>query len=191
MSQINELKRTIRGYIEAFPYDSVDFILDLLASIVITDVEQYLAEEYDEAFKTGVDGWLDTEPDATVRREAIYADVDGKTFADRIAEYAAGSLEDFEAKVLNLAETDGHRVRSCGLLDAGAELERVGLTVTKTWHGVMDAKERDPHVALEGVTVPYNQSFEVNGYRAPAPGLFGVAELDCYCRCWLTLSVVE
>lgn len=188
---MEHLKQTIRGYIEAFPYDSVDFILDLLASIVITDVEQYLAEEYDEAFKTGVDGWLDTEPDETVRREAIYAEVDGKTFADRITEYAAGGLEVFEAKVLNLAETDGHRVRSCGLLDAGAELTDAGLTVTKTWRGVMDERERDPHVALEGVTVPYDGNFEIGGFKAPAPGLFGVAELDCNCRCVLILGVSE
>ena len=188
---MNRLKRTIKSYVETFPYDANDFILDLLASVVISDVEQYLTEQYDESFRMGLDGWLDIEPDEATRREAIYADVDGKTFADRIMEYAALSLEDFEAKVLVLAETDGHRVRSNGTLDAGSELTGAGLTVVKTWRGVMDQRERDAHVELEGVTIPYDAEFEVNGYRAPAPGLFGIAELDCGCRCTLTLTVAE
>lgn len=188
---MNRLKRTIESYIETFPYDANEFVLDLLASVVTSDVEEYLAEQYDESFRVGLDGWLDIDPDETARHEAVYADVGGKTFADRIKEYAALSLEEFEAKVLILAETDGHRVRSCGTMDAGTELIGAGLSVVKTWRGVLDQKERDAHVELEGVTIPHDAEFEINGYHAPAPGLFGNAELDCGCRCRLALSVVE
>lgn len=188
---MNRLKRTIKSYIETFPYDANEFVLDLLASVVVSDVEEYLAEEYDDAFKEGLDGWLDVESDETTRHEAVYAEVDGKTFADRIMEYAALSLAEFESKVLTLAETDGHRVRSCGTMDAGTELAGAGLSVVKTWRGVMDKRERDAHVELEGVTIPLDAEFEINGYHALAPGLWNVPELDCNCRCKLTLSVTE
>ena len=76
-------------------------------------------------------------------------------------------------------------------MDAGTELAVAGLTVLKTWKGVMDSRERDAHVELEGVTIPLDAEFEINGYHALAPGLFGNAELDCGCRCKLTLSVAE
>lgn len=187
----DKLKRTIRNYTETFPYDSIDFILDLLASIVILDVEAYLQEEYDAAFQEGLDGWLSVGSDEVARHEAVYAVVDGKTFADRINEYALDDLETFESKVFSLIDTDGHRVRSLGTLAAGAELDNVGLKVYKTWYGVMDEHERDPHVRLEGQTVPLDGMFEIDGFKAPAPGLFGIGELDCNCRCEIRLTVTE
>lgn len=166
-------------------------MLDLLVAAVISTVEEYLENEYDDAFQDGLDGWVSVDPDAVNRAAAIYAEVDGKTFSERIEEYVAAGLVGFEAKIAALVATDGHRVRSEGVLDAGDALEGVGLTVTKTWQSVYDGKERDEHHRLHGTTVPYGEDFEVDGFTAPAPGLFGVAQLDCNCRCWLTLGVTE
>lgn len=191
MSKAEKLKQTIRSYTESFPYDSIDFILDLLASVVILDVEAYLEEEYDAAFQSGLDGWLSVGSDEAARHAAVYAVINGKTFADRINEYALDDLETFESKVSALIDTDGHRVRSCGTLDAGTELDNVGLKVYKTWYGVLDEKERDPHVRLEGQTVPLDGLFEIDGLTAPAPGLFYVPEMDCNCRCEIRLTVTE
>lgn len=191
MSNAEKLKQTIRNYTESFPYDSIDFILDLLASIVILDVEAYLEEEYDAAFRDGLDGWLSVGSDEAARHAAVHAVVDGKTFADRINEYALEDLETFESKVAALIDTDGHRVRSCGTLDAGKELDNVGLKVYKTWYGMLDEKERDPHVRLEGQTVPLDGLFEIDGLTAPAPGLFGDPSMDCNCRCEIRLTVTE
>lgn len=188
-SEVSEIVRAVKA--EMDNYDSIDFLIDLLASTVIPIVEKQLEAEYDTAFQNALDGWLSVGSDEAERYAAVYAEVDGKTFADRIEEYARGDLDSFESKVMTLTETDGHRVRSCGTMDAGSELTAAGLTVVKTWRGVLDEREREKHVALEGVTIPYSEHFEIDGCKALAPGLFGVAELDCNCRCELTLSVTE
>ena len=179
--EISEIVRTVQR--QAEQYDSIDFLIDLLASTVIPVVEELLEAEYDLAYLEALDGWVHDEPDESARTVAIYATVDGKTFAERIQEYAAGDLEQFASKVETLVETDGHRVRSEGRLDGGETLMGAGLTVVKTWRGVLDEKERDAHVALEGVTLPLDGLFEIDGFKAPAPGLWNVAELDCNCRC--------
>ena len=187
--EISEIVRTVKK--EAENYDSIDFLIDLLASTVIPLVEEQLEAEYDLAYLDSLDGWVDDMPDESARAVAVWGEVGGKTFAERIEEYAAGDLEQFASTVETLLETDGHRVRSEGRLDAGETLSSVGLTVAKTWRGVLDEKERDAHVALEGVTVPLDGLFEIDGYKAPAPGLFNVPELDCNCRCELEIRVLS
>lgn len=165
--------------------------IDLLAPAVIAIVEECLEAEYNGAYLKGINGWLDVELDEATRTAAIYAVVGGENFADRIERYVTEGLDGFVTKVAVLLTTDGHRVRSEGALAAGDDLQRVGLTVTKTWRGVMDQRERDAHIALEGVTIPYDEMFELDGYKAPAPGLFEVAELDVNCRCELEIHVIE
>ena len=194
VDELNRFRREISDIVrmvqeEAERYDSIDFLIDLLASTVIPLVEEQLEAEYDMAYLDGLYHWVDERPDETARAIAVWGEVGGKTFAERIEEYAAGDLEQFASKVETLLETDGHRVRSEGKLDAGDTLMGAGLTVVKTWRGVLDEKERDAHVALEGVTLPLDGLFEINGYKAPAPGLFNVAELDCNCRCELEIRV--
>ena len=179
-SRIDEVLAVARAIIHE--YDTVDLAIDLLYATMIPLVEDYLEKEYDEAYRQ----WIYADPDAIARNEAIYSEVGGKTFADRLKEY---DLDEYETRLAALLETDGHRIRSEGTLAAGQVMHDAGLTVTKTWRGVYDEKERDAHLALEGVTVPYDGYFEVDGYRAKAPGLFGVAELDCNCRCELTLGI--
>lgn len=188
-SEVSEIVRAVKS--EMGNYDSIDFLIDLLASTVVPIVEEQLEAEYDAAFQDGLGGWISVGSDESDRYAAVHADVAGKTFVERIEEYARGDLDNFESKVATLLETDGHRVRSEGTLAAGSELQKAGLTVTKTWRGVMDEKERDPHVRLEGVTIPYNEQFEIDGFFSPAPGLFGVPHLDCNCRCELQLNVTE
>lgn len=186
--EISEIVRTVQR--QAEQYDSIDFLIDLLASTVIPVVEELLEAEYDLAYLEALDGWVHVDPDETDRAVAVHTPVGGKTFAERIEEYAAGDLEQFASKVETLVETDGHRVRSEGRLDGGETLSSVGLTVTKTWRGVLDEKERDAHVALEGVTLPLDGLFEIDGFKAPAPGLFGTPEYDVNCRCELEIRVI-
>lgn len=174
---------------EAEEYDSIDFLIDLLASTVISTVEEYLFAEYDDAFRTDLMGLVAAEPEETARRAAVYDVVDGKTFAERIEEYAAEGFESFESKIASLVATDGHRVRSEGTLAAGETLAEADFIVEKIWNIIDDGKARDAHSRLKGVTVPFYENFKIDGYSTPAPGLFGVAELDCNCRCWLTLKV--
>lgn len=187
-SQLRELISAVQR--ESEQYDNIDFLIDLLAATVVPIVEEWLETEYDKAYRSGLEPWLNALPDEAARTQALYVLVGGKTFADRIQEYAAEDLDQFVSKVETLLETDGHRVRSMGTLHAGETLSSVGLTVHKTWRGVLDQKERDAHVALEGVSLPLDALFQVDGHTAPAPGLFNNPALDCNCRCELEISVI-
>ena len=43
---------------------------------------------------------------------------------------------------------------------------------------------------LDGVQIDLDDKFEIQGYEAEAPGLFGVPEMDINCRCTM-LEVVD
>ena len=58
--------------------------------------------------------------------------------------------------------------------------ERTGRSFTKTWSGVLDDKERDEHVAMEGETVAVGESFS-NGLDYPS---------EPNCRCTLIFDEV-
>ena len=177
IDEINQIFSTVRNAPE---------LRDLLASAVTEIVAEHLGSEYDKSYGK----WIDSPPDEMVRNEAIYAEVAGKTFTDRIREYADGDLALFMTSVALLLETDGHRCRSEGTLAAADALSSVGYTVAKRWVTMQDQAVRDPHVRLEGKAVPLDEMFEIDGYSAPAPGLFGVAELDVNCRCELELDII-
>lgn len=61
----------------------------------------------------------------------------------------------------------------------------------KTWHGMLDKKERDSHIAMEGTILPMEQPFMVGDSMLMIPGDWQFdpdpAEV-VNCRCWLTYS---
>ena len=59
--------------------------------------------------------------------------------------------------------------------------EATGRIFTKTWSGVLDDKERDEHVAMEGETVGIDETFS-NGLQFPS---------EPNCRCTVTYSEVD
>ena len=61
----------------------------------------------------------------------------------------------------------------------------------KTWHGMLDKRERESHVRMEGTTIPIQSPFDVNGSLMMVPGsgdMGAAAEEIVNCRCWLTYS---
>ena len=63
--------------------------------------------------------------------------------------------------------------------------------VFKTWHGMLDKRERKSHVAMEGTTIPIDEPFDVNGSQMMMPGddSLGASPAEIVnCRCWLTFS---
>ena len=170
-------------------YDTIDAIIDLLAATVVTEVSDYLVDEYTAEFKA-VAGF---EPDEYDVNAVVYALIDGKDFEDRINQYF---LEHDDPKQIataleGLVRTDGHRVRGAGSYDAGMEMMRAGFTVTKTWRSVKIPTTRDTHFDLDGKTVPIDGYFETVNGRTLYPGAFGIAEEDINCLCYLDIEVTE
>ena len=121
------------------------------------------------------------EPDANAMRETIYKKIAGENFEDRLQEY--GEARDIDS-IIRVAETELHRVYNTAVVDTAA---REGMAY-KTWHTMLDDKVREEHTWLEGVEVPIDADFYIGDASAPAPGMFGVPELDINCRCFITVS---
>lgn len=125
-------------------------------------------------------GWTPSVDDAM---EVINKEVAGKTWRERVEEYFAsgGSVDD----LIRIAETETHRDANESALNTA---KRAGAT-KKTWATMLDDRVRTDHDYLEGTTVGIDEDFYTwQGYHAPAPGLFGVAEEDVNCRCELIFS---
>lgn len=123
-------------------------------------------------------------PDPDLMQQAVYKEIAGKTFEQRVSEYIdSGTVEDIQ----RVAETDATRIYNTAVLDAG---KKSGLSgVSKTWWTMNDDRVREQHIELDGQTVGIDEEFYTwDNYHAPAPGLFGVPDLDINCRCYLTLS---
>jgi len=120
----------------------------------------------------------DYEPTLDDAMKVVDAKVAGKTWRERAEDYFAngGSADD----IIRIAETETHRIANTSALNtakqAGARF--------KTWSTMLDDRVREDHDYLEGTTVPISEDFYTwQGYHAPAPGMFGIAEEDCNCRC--------
>lgn len=182
-------------------YDSIDLIIDLLCATVISHLQEYLEDEYEYSYAEGLDGKLDSRPDELAAYAAIYADVDGKNFEDRVRIYMntlyadvaltedlTAAADRVKASLDLLTTTDAHRVRADARQSAGEDLASVGYIVTKTWRSVKIPTTRDTHYKLDGTTVPIDGWFQTVNGRAKYPGGFGIACEDVNCLCYLHIS---
>jgi hypothetical protein len=133
-------------------------------------------------------GMLDRDPKDFISEDemerVINEPVAEKTYKDRIREYLddeSSTVEDF----VRVAETDATRVYNAGVVDGGKASGVPG--VRKQWVTAGDERVRDPHQWLDGVIVPLDEKFYVDGDSAMAPGGFSLPELNVNCRCELRL----
>lgn len=148
-------------------------------------IDCYLMGEADARQQLGhpVTEGMETEEQHRTATEAMYATIfrkiDGKTFEERVSEYAGeGDVE----SIMRVAETEAHRDYNDASLNTATALG----AKDKTWN-CMFVNSRDTHMYLHGTTVPIDAEFYTfMGNHAMYPGQFGVAEEDINCHCWLT-----
>ena len=137
-------------------------------------------------------GWQDAEKVVgTVRKpdgiddKAVNLEIKGETFRERVfAQLESASVDG----ILRIIDTEAHRDYNTGVVNAGQESGVSG--IKKRWNTMLDDRVRDPHQWLEGVTVGLEDYFYADtGDYALFPGGFGNPELDCNCRCYVTLSL--
>lgn len=92
--------------------------------------------------------------------------------------------------VLRIARTEMHRTRSQAQLESLEHGAKQGIVLKKHWLATVDGRTRHNHGMLDGVQIDLDDKFEIQGYEAEAPGLFGVPEMDINCRCTM-LEVVD
>ena len=113
----------------------------------------------------------------------VDAKVAGETWRERVEDYFANGGTG--ADIARIADTEMHRIANVAALDTA---RKAGAT-SKTWVTMMDDRVRESHDYLLGKTVGIDEDFYTwDGAHAPAPGMFGVPEEDCNCRCELVFS---
>ena len=171
--ELNQLKLEIPAYFtEAGTIRDVDSLLDMLEDFFLlayANGVETVNMELGGTYRPGVDTVMDT-----VDRE-----IQGKTWRDRVREYAGGrgTVADIE----RILETEAHRDANAGAYDAA----RANGATVKVWNTMLDDRVRDSHEWLEGVTAPIDGVFyNWNGASTRYPGEWGIPEEDCNCRCW-------
>jgi hypothetical protein len=88
-----------------------------------------------------------------------------------------------------IAITEVTRAYGAGTTAAGLEQSRVtGRLLQKRWRSEHDSRVRSTHVAIDGVTIPLYQPFNVGGYPMLFPGdPQGPADEVVNCRCDLVI----
>lgn len=159
-----------------FRDDRIDEILDMLIMAYVFGTE-------------------DADEELTVTEEvvtdemynAVWLEIAGRNWEQRVREYfddPNGTVDD----IMRVVETDTNRIYSDAVLNVGEKVSKRGESVTKTWETMLDDKVRWRHELLQSVTVPINERFHVDGDSARYPGDFQSSELNCNCRCYITLN---
>lgn len=111
----------------------------------------------------------------------IDAEIDGKTWRQRVMDYYENGGSEFDIR--RIAETESHRDANAAAYETAV---KAGAT-TKTWNTMRDDRVRDTHQYLNGVSAPIDGEFySFRGGSTLYPGQWGLAEEDCNCRCWLS-----
>lgn len=164
---------------------------DLAARVnqIADDVLSFLIK----AYTMGIEGAStmlghETSVNLDLMEAAIFLMIDGKTYADRVADHV---LQNDLGGLKTLVESEFHRVYNAAVYDGGMDYVENGLSgVTKTWFTVNDAKVRETHKYLESQSISIEEEFfTFDGDHAPYPGRFGKAENNCGCRCIVRLTV--
>jgi len=170
-TKINEINSKIRAM---KPSEIIEKRKD-----IVSWVEDYLMYAYvygvDKANKElGFD--LLAEPKEV--SDTLNKSIDGKTYKDRINEYAEVGDAESIARVIT---TESHRDYGEGK----DKTARKGGATKKTWVTMGDEKVRDLHEYLDGVTIGIDEEFYTyDGDHGRFPGDFGSVENNANCRCW-------
>lgn len=121
--------------------------------------------------------------------ETIYKPVAGETFEERLEKRLREGTLDTET-LKRIMETDYHRCEETGAYNTAIHYgNATGTTPYKIWRTMKDDRVRDQHWWAEGQMVPIDGLFTMpDGSQAPYPGMFGVPDQDCNCRCWVAFT---
>src|SRR5690625_85375 len=201
--QINNSDAGLRSEIHAFLREQYKESYYQSAWILETSSEARLAytklkdEVIDSAIITVFTGLTLNERLSKRRSDLIYhmretitrGLVEGQTYG-QMSRDIKKVLEGDLAKANRIVRTESKRIRETGALNSVKHAQSKGIIMKKKWNSVQDERVRSNHKALNGVVLDIDELFEVDGHKAEAPTLFGVASEDINCRCFLSYEVV-
>lgn len=118
-------------------------------------------------------------------QEAIYKEIDGKTYIDRVKEHVK---QKSIGEIVTVADTEAHRVFNTGSFNVAKKVAD-STNLMKTWETMEDERVRETHDNLLGVKIPFDERFHTtDGDSARFPGDFETAEENANCRCFIVYS---
>ena len=184
LDELNTLTST--SYYQAGGKDPADRVTQ-----ITEDVLSFLINAYTQGIESAeIMLGYELEVNVDLMEEAIFLIIDGKTYADRVADHV---MRNDLAGLKTLVESEFHRVYNAAVNDGGREYANNGnFGVNKTWFTMRDNDVRDTHRYLEGQSIPFEEEFfTFDGDHAPYPGQFAKAENNVNCRCIVRLTTDE
>lgn len=161
------------------------------------------------AVAVDIDGEADGTPGKYTKR-AYARETDAKLIRKRAMKQIKRSMrngddaEGFARQVLRvngasrnaantIATSETTRISTLARLDAMRAAAKKGIRFEKTWvHDERVPHPRDWHIDMNGVTIPYDDDFDVKGTPMSGPGdPRGGAENNCHCRCRLEGTIAR
>lgn len=124
-----------------------------------------------------------------VSNELLEGATQGRGYAAIARNIKAQTTEDYK-RALTIARTEGGRVQTVATQKGYSEAESLGVIMQKQWVSSLDSETRPEHGELDGQTVGIDEDFEIDGYSAVGPRMFGDAYMDINCRC-TTITLVQ
>ena len=94
-------------------------------------------------------------------------------------------------KALRIAHTEGHRAQNMAEIARANIAESQGLILQKMWDSTLDVNVRGAHAALDGVRIPLDGYWNMEGHKAAFPGDPTLPpSLSINCRCH-SITVTE
>lgn len=145
---------------------------DMLNPVVLQHLQHLAGEQL-----TGRVDFTTREALRDTLAEGVRAGESSKLLAQRVSD-VFGDASDFRA--MNIARTEvvhSSNFATFTAYDVAEIVER------KQWVATPDDNTRDEHRALNGQIRNLRDPFDIAGMRAMYPGAFGIASMDCQCRC--------
>lgn len=153
------------------------FYADQIGAIVSSDIYERTRESYMDAVRQSV------EPDYYILNHGI------ELIATTIAVLMRHQDEPYfysEDRAMVIAENDSNSIWNHTEYEEAVKNKHY-----KTWHTIMDGKERESHAEVNGLTIPINDVFHLQGGDCyyPRSDELGLSDDEIVnCRCSLTFS---
>lgn len=124
-----------------------------------------------------------------LREQIAQGLIQGKSYQDT-AKAIKARMDTGAARMLNIASTEMHRAQTEGRLAGLDTAEEAGVEMARIWSAAIDGKTRDMHADMDGRHADEDGIFTLpDGTQAEGPGLTGVPEHDCRCRCGVRAEI--
>ncbi len=125
----------------------------------------------------------------SLKEELTRGFVNGDTYP-QISRRVKDLLEGDAGKAIRIVRTESTRIYNEAQYDSILHAEEQGITMTKTWISSRDDRTRESHEMLDGVTIPVDEPFVIDGDEGMFPGDFSEARNVINCRCTVEYNVV-